>query len=372
MINLTEFKITNLSGSAIFIASLDNFLLANNAVDVDMFAVVNGNFNLEDVQENTELETLLQAGDIGIKDQDDGEFFTLFPLYGHMYTVICPITANTTENNWNPAGWYNAKIIKITTSGNQFFTGFQKTYHGDFKIIRNESSSTMSFLYNNANSLVENRLYPIERSTNNNKKYSAVVVHYDAIDIGVPFINEQVSGVYPYQYSDIPLIDWFDITSIVDNDLYGGYAADYVRATKEMAILFEALPGETEADKWAQCTLDEMRCLAKRMIIDDKVLRLQVYTKPQDENNFSTHADTSIGCRQNRVDAAKIHMGYLMTVPDRVDLFTTVALMLESFINVNDHSIITWMHSEDGFLAKPYYTADLENCFEQIVENGIY
>lgn len=191
-------------------------------------------------------------------------------------------------------------------------------------------------------------------------------------DIGVPFINEQVSGVYPYQYSDIPLIDWFDITSIVDNDLYGGYAADYVRATKEMAILFEALPGETEADKWAQCTLDEMRCLAKRMIIDDKVLRLQVYTKPQDENNFSMHADESITCRQNRVDAAKIHMGYLMTVPDRVDLFTTVALMLESFINVNDHSIITWMHAEDGFLAKPYYTADLENCFEQIVENGIY
>jgi len=191
-------------------------------------------------------------------------------------------------------------------------------------------------------------------------------------DIGVPFINEQVSGVYPYQYSDIPLIGWFDITSIIDNDLYGGYAADYVRATKEMALLFEALPGETEADKWAQCTLDEMRCLAKRMIIDDKVLRLQVYTKPQDESNFSNHADASIVCRQDRVDAAKIHMGYLMTIADRVDLFTTVALMLESFINVNDHAIIVWFHSVDGFLAKPYYTETLENCFEQIVENGIY
>lgn len=191
-------------------------------------------------------------------------------------------------------------------------------------------------------------------------------------DTGVPFINETVSGVYPYQYSEIPLVDWFDITSIVNNDLYGGYAADYVRATKEMAILFEALPGAEEADKWAECTLDEKRCLAKRMIINDKVLRLQVYTKLQDENNFAIHADESINCRQDRIDAAKIHMGYLMTVADRVDLFTTVALMLESYINVNDHSVIDWFHAADGFLAKPYYSVELENCFEQIVENGIY
>ena len=182
MINLTEFKISNLSGSNITISSLDNFVLTASAVDVDVFALVNGNFSMEDIQQNTELETLLQAGDIGIKDQDDGVFETLFPLYGHMYTVITATPPNTTQHNWNPTGWYNAKIIKVTSTGNQFFTGFQKTYHGDFKILRNESNRTMSFLYNNNNSLAENRIYPIERTTNNNKKYSAIVIQYDATD----------------------------------------------------------------------------------------------------------------------------------------------------------------------------------------------
>jgi len=57
MINLTEFKITNLSGSAITITSLDNFVLSNGAVDIDMFADVNGGFSMEDVESNAELET---------------------------------------------------------------------------------------------------------------------------------------------------------------------------------------------------------------------------------------------------------------------------------------------------------------------------
>lgn len=191
-------------------------------------------------------------------------------------------------------------------------------------------------------------------------------------DIGVPFINEEVSGVYPYQYSDIPLIDWFDITSILNNNDFGSYAADYVRATKEMAILFEALPGETEQEKWEQCSLDEKRALSRRMIINDKALRLQVFTDEQDSYNFSIHADNSIQCRQSRIDAAKIHMGYLMNVADRIDLFTTVSAMLDSYVNVNDQAINVWMHADDGFKAKVYYTEELENCYTEIVENGIY
>jgi hypothetical protein len=191
-------------------------------------------------------------------------------------------------------------------------------------------------------------------------------------DIGVPFISEEISGVYPYQYSDIPLIDWYDITSIMNNDAFGSYAADYVRATKEMAILFEELPGETEQEKWNECTLDEKRALSQRMIINSQALRLEVYTDSQDSYNFSIHANYSIQCRQIRIDAAKIHMGYLMNVADRVDLFTTVAAMLDSYINVNDQAINIWMHADDGFKAKAYYTQELENCYTEIVENGIY
>ena len=182
MINLTEFKITNLSGANITIASLDNFVLLGSAVDVDVFNIANGNFALNDVQGNAEIESLLQNGSISAKDQDGGVFDTTFPLYGHMYTVLSATPTSTTQANWNPAGWNNAKIIKISPSQNQFFTGFQKTYHGDFKIIRNESNFNMTFLYNNSASLLENRIFPIERTTNNNKRYSAVLIQYDAVE----------------------------------------------------------------------------------------------------------------------------------------------------------------------------------------------
>ena len=191
-------------------------------------------------------------------------------------------------------------------------------------------------------------------------------------DIGVPFISEEISGVYPYQYSDIPLIDWFDITSILNNDAFGSYAADYVRATKEMAILFEALPGETEQEKWEQCSLDEKRALSSRMIIDNQSLRLEVYTESQDEYNFYTHADYSVTCRTDRIDASKIAIGYMLSVADRVDLFTDLFTMIESFINVNDQAINIWMHSDTGFRAKPYYSEEIENKYSEIVEDGLY
>ena len=147
-----------------------------------MFAPVNGGFSIEDVESNPELETLIQAGDIGIKDQDNGVFQTLLPLYGSMYTIIDAIPQNTTEHNYNPTGFYNAKIVKIQGTGVRYISGLQCTYGGDFKILRNESSGVLSYLNNNSSSLPENRIIPIESTTNNTKKWSAIVIYYDGIE----------------------------------------------------------------------------------------------------------------------------------------------------------------------------------------------
>ena len=194
-------------------------------------------------------------------------------------------------------------------------------------------------------------------------------------DIGVPFVNELISGVYPYKYSDGPIDGWINISTedaILNNDLYGGYAADYVRATKEMAILFEALPGKTEAEKWANCTDIEKSLLSKRMIINNNLLRLQIFTEKEDAYNFLQHAETSINCRQERVSVAKIEIGYFLKVADRVNLFNSIQLMIDSYVNSNDTSLSNWMHSAEGFKAKSYYTENLENIFTEVVENGIY
>jgi len=191
-------------------------------------------------------------------------------------------------------------------------------------------------------------------------------------DIGIPFVNQTVSGVYPYQFNDEILEGWFDISSIVNVDLYGSIASDYVRATLETWLLFDAKEGTTESEKWSNCDIDEKKAIARRQIVNDKNLRLKVYTPEEDEINFSNHADLSISCRTNRIESVKIKIGYLLNVSDRIDLFSSVDVMIEKYINVNDSSLTTWMHDADGFLSKPYYSEDIENIYIQVVELGLY
>ena len=161
-------------------------------------------------------------------------------------------------------------------------------------------------------------------------------------------------------------------TTIPNVDKYYINAYDYVRCTKEMWVLFDAKAGASEDEKWAACTEEEKLPLARRHIINSKALRLQVYTQAQDEYNFYTHADSSTGSRRMRIDTSKIAIGYLLAVADRVDLFTELFTKIETFVNVNDTAIITWMHSDSGFKAKPYYSATIEIKFTEIVVNGIY
>jgi hypothetical protein len=161
-------------------------------------------------------------------------------------------------------------------------------------------------------------------------------------------------------------------TNIPNVDQYYIYAYDYVRCTKEMWILFDAKAGDTEADKWANCTEEEKKPLARRHIINSQALRLEVYTQSQDEYNFFAHADSSVSCRRERIDASKIAIGYLLGVADRVDLFTELFTMIELFVNVNDTAIHTWMHSDSGFKAKSYYSAEIESKYTEIVEDGVY
>ena len=40
------------------------------------------------------------------------------------------------------------------------------------------------------------------------------------------FVNEKISGVYPYLYNDTLLTGWLDISTIENNDNFGFRAAD--------------------------------------------------------------------------------------------------------------------------------------------------
>ncbi len=182
----TEFKLTNASGSAIVLSTLDNFSLAGNAVDVDVFDNANGGFGVEDVINNSELEAYLQSGDITAIDQYGGLLRTVVPLYGHMYTEIAPPLITTQVDDYYPLGWENAKLVCLDLQGIKNCTGFKKTFHGDIKLIRNDSAYEFKIKSNNSASQAENRVYASEFRTNAGdfrlKKYSIVQIIYHGGD----------------------------------------------------------------------------------------------------------------------------------------------------------------------------------------------
>jgi len=179
---ITEFKITNESGSSITIQSFDSFVLVGNAVDVDMFSDANGGFSVEDVKNNAEIETLLQNGTISAKDQYDGIIRTVVPLFGDLYTEISPPIITATVDDYYPVGWENAKLICLDLQGIKNCTGFKATFHGDRKIIRNDSAYEFKIKSNNSSSQAENRVFASEFRTNAGdfrlKKYSIIEILY--------------------------------------------------------------------------------------------------------------------------------------------------------------------------------------------------
>ena len=194
-------------------------------------------------------------------------------------------------------------------------------------------------------------------------------------DIGKPFVNEDVSGIFPYQFSETVEAGWIEVTGILNTHLYGGHAADYVRATKEMAVLFNEKTGATESDKWANCDAVEQSVLAERHIVSS-VLRLEVVSVSEDMYNFNAHAVESISSRQNRIDKATVSIGYqIPSTVNRVDLFTDIFSLIEGFVKVNDASLHNYMHSTgsyvgNGFKEKAYWSQEVEDIYTTIVENG--
>jgi len=183
MIEFTEFKINNLTASNIIIGSLDNFILPGNALNIDVFAEINGGFKMSDIVNNTELETLLQSFSIRCSEQNGLVIRSLTPIFGQILTEIYPPAITQTENNFTPLGWENSRYVNLTTGPtDQFISGFGATFHGDMKIIRNATNDRkVSLLYNASGSQPQNRILTPENQTFAIKKNSTVNIMYDIL-----------------------------------------------------------------------------------------------------------------------------------------------------------------------------------------------
>jgi hypothetical protein len=180
MVEFSEFNITNTTGSLVIISSLDNFNLPSGSVR-NVFSSESGSFSMADIVNNSEIEALLQSGSISITDENGGVVQTTVPLFGHVYTTITPDPFTVTQNNYNPPGWYNSKIVNLEPSGaDRFIGGFQKTYNGDRKTVKNLSTSfQIGILNNNGSNLEQNRIFNPQNNTTTIRVASSIVFYYD-------------------------------------------------------------------------------------------------------------------------------------------------------------------------------------------------
>jgi len=190
------------------------------------------------------------------------------------------------------------------------------------------------------------------------------------------FTSEEQSGVFPYQYSSTTPANWVDITSIENNDLFGFRASDYVRATFEVDLLFQAKAGSTQEEKFGNCTEAEKKAVASRQLVG-LALRLEVFSAQEDQQEFLAYASNSIRSRTNRTEAAKVSMGYLLTTENRQDLFAEVTEKITKYINSEDPDLNNYMQSTSpyvgaGFQAKSYWSQQLQDIYTAIILNGIY
>jgi len=181
MIQFTQFKLDNLTASNITIQSLDNFVLAGNASNVDVFSAANGGFKMSDIVNNTELETLFKSLSIRASEENGLVIRSITPIFGEILTEIFPPSITQTENNYTPLGWTNSRYVNLTTGpSDEFISGFGATFHGDMKIIRNATNDRkVSLLYNASGSQPQNRILTPENQTFAIKKNSTVNIMYD-------------------------------------------------------------------------------------------------------------------------------------------------------------------------------------------------
>ena len=74
---MIEFNITNNTGSPIILITLDNFNLPASTTK-DMFATINGDFAIDDMIQNSEIQGLIDATDISVDDENSNVIDDVF------------------------------------------------------------------------------------------------------------------------------------------------------------------------------------------------------------------------------------------------------------------------------------------------------
>jgi hypothetical protein len=190
------------------------------------------------------------------------------------------------------------------------------------------------------------------------------------------YTDGQLNGRRPFLAStDATVIDYQDITSLENWNLFGQLALNFTRTRFAVRDALVAMIG-ADYSGWPTLT-PAQKTIAATWMVAPYALRLQVHSEEDDKLAWENVLQCTLDDRRVQVEAMRKTIGNelrigTITKADAEQFWNDTDELLSRYIYADGRGFHDWLTSPTGFAAKTYYTQQRYNKLYDMLFNYNY